>query len=152
MTLSLILVSQEPVVHLFEAAVKSRFGQSNRVRLDSYDEEGLRAIVEQRSAASCRPGSVPDEALSRIWDMQPAQAMPGMLSNCYKVQSGELRREDVTRLLSRTSSPALALQLVSNQTWSMDLQTNRKWPYSPFAAVCDESRQLQAEMRRNSTT
>ena len=65
-TLSLILVSQEPIVHLFEAAVKSRFGQSNRVRLDSYDEKGLHAIVTQRSAASCRPGSIPDEALSRI--------------------------------------------------------------------------------------
>tara|TARA_B100000945_G_scaffold302705_1_gene286559 strand:+ start:508 stop:1689 length:1182 start_codon:yes stop_codon:yes gene_type:complete len=65
-TLSLILVSQEPMVHLFEAAVKSRFGQSNRINLKPYEEKGLRAIVEQRSLAACRPGSIQDEAKSRI--------------------------------------------------------------------------------------
>jgi cell division control protein 6 len=65
-TLSLILVSQEPMVHLFEAAVKSRFGQSNRIKLKPYEEKGLHAIVEQRSSAACRPGSVRDDAKSRI--------------------------------------------------------------------------------------
>ena len=65
-TLSLILVSQEPMVHLFEAAVKSRFGQSNRIKLNPYKENELWAIVEQRSSASCRKGSVRDDAKSRI--------------------------------------------------------------------------------------
>ena len=65
-TLSLILVSQEPMVHLFEAAVKSRFGQSNRIKLKPYEEKELREIVEQRSSVSCKKGSVRDDAKSRI--------------------------------------------------------------------------------------
>ncbi len=67
-TLSIILISQEQILHLFEAAVLSRFGQSNHLRVGSYGREGLRSIVEQRAGLTCRPGSVPEEVVSKISD------------------------------------------------------------------------------------
>jgi cell division control protein 6 len=65
-TLSLILVSQEPILHLFEAAVISRFGQTKQLKVAPYDYDGLRLIIEQRAKATCRVGSIPDEVLDKL--------------------------------------------------------------------------------------
>ncbi len=65
-TLSLVLISQEQVLHLFEAAVLSRFGQSNHVKAGPYDDAGLRLIVSQRAKLTCRLDSVPSEVVDKI--------------------------------------------------------------------------------------
>tara|TARA_Y100001970_G_scaffold100945_1_gene126811 strand:- start:36304 stop:37515 length:1212 start_codon:yes stop_codon:yes gene_type:complete len=66
-TLSLIMVSQEDsVFSLFEAAIKSRLGESNILRMRTYVADELAEIARQRYEASCRPNSVSDEVLHKI--------------------------------------------------------------------------------------
>jgi len=66
-TLSLIMVSQEDSLFtLFEAAIKSRLGGSNVLRMRPYVANELVKIARQRYEASCRPNSVSDEVLNKI--------------------------------------------------------------------------------------
>ena len=66
-TLSLIMVSQEDSLFtLFEAAIKSRLGESNILRMRPYVAGELTKIARQRYEASCRPNSVSDEVLHKI--------------------------------------------------------------------------------------
>ena len=66
-TLSLIMVSQEDSLFtLFEAAVKSRIGESNILRMRPYVSSELVEIARQRYEAACRPNSVSDEVLNKI--------------------------------------------------------------------------------------
>jgi len=66
-TLSLIMVSQEDSLFtLFEAAIKSRLGESNILRMRPYVASELVEIARQRYEASCRPNSVSDEVLHKI--------------------------------------------------------------------------------------
>ena len=66
-TLSLILVSQEnSLFNLFEAAIKSRLGESNVLRMNAYSASELEEIARQRYEASCRPNSVSDKVLQKI--------------------------------------------------------------------------------------
>lgn len=66
-TLSLIMVSQEnSLFNLFEAAIKSRLGESNVLRMDTYSASELEEIARQRYEASCRPNSVSDKVLQKI--------------------------------------------------------------------------------------
>ena len=66
-TISIILVSQDPsLLRLFEPAIISRLGASNRVDLGPYNEAELRDIALQRSEASCLKGSVGDDVISKV--------------------------------------------------------------------------------------
>jgi len=65
-TISLIIISQEQVLDQLEGAVLSRFGQSNHIRLESYQETALTAIATQRAALSCHEGSISDGVLRTI--------------------------------------------------------------------------------------
>lgn len=66
-SVSLIMVSQdETLFSLFEKAIKSRLGASNSLQLGSYEANDLEGIARQRYDASCRPGSISDEVLSKI--------------------------------------------------------------------------------------
>ena len=66
-SVSLIMVSQdETLFSLFEKAIKSRLGASNSLQLGSYGANDLEGIARQRYDASCRPGSISDEVLSKI--------------------------------------------------------------------------------------
>ena len=66
-TLSLIMVSQEnSLFNLFEAAIKSRLGESNVLRMNTYSASELEEIARQRYEASCRPNSVSDKVLQKI--------------------------------------------------------------------------------------
>ncbi|MFL2975042.1 MAG: Cdc6/Cdc18 family protein [Candidatus Thalassarchaeaceae archaeon] len=66
-TLSLIMVSQEDSLFtLFEAAIKSRLGESNILRMRPYVASELVKIARQRYEAACRPNSVSDEVLHKI--------------------------------------------------------------------------------------
>ena len=66
-SVSLIMVSQdESLFSLFEKAIKSRLGASNSLQLGPYEANDLEGIARQRYDASCRPGSISDEVLSKI--------------------------------------------------------------------------------------
>ena len=66
-SLSIILVSQMgSLLKLFEPAIISRLGQTNFLQLNGYDEDVLIRIARQRYEAACRPGSVSDEAMTKI--------------------------------------------------------------------------------------
>ncbi len=66
-SVSLIMVSQdETLFSLFEKAIKSRLGASNSLQLGPYEANDLEGIARQRYDASCRPGSISDEVLSKI--------------------------------------------------------------------------------------
>ncbi len=66
-SVSLIMVSQDEMLFsLFEKAIKSRLGASNSLQLGSYGANDLEGIARQRYDASCRPGSISDEVLSKI--------------------------------------------------------------------------------------
>ena len=66
-SVSLILVSQDPsLMGMLEPAIISRLGESNVLRLEPYDSDGLVGISKQRYEASCKPGSVGEEVLEKI--------------------------------------------------------------------------------------
>ena len=66
-SLSLIMVSQdEAIFSLFEKAIKSRLGSSSSIQLGPYAAIDLEGIARQRYDASCRPGAISDEVLSKI--------------------------------------------------------------------------------------
>ena len=66
-SLSLILVSQDDTLFsLFEKAIKSRLGASNSIQLGPYSAIDLEGIARQRYDASCRPGAISDEVLTKI--------------------------------------------------------------------------------------
>tara|TARA_B100001175_G_C19502960_1_gene639219 strand:+ start:1571 stop:2746 length:1176 start_codon:yes stop_codon:yes gene_type:complete len=66
-TISLVLVSQDlSLMGMMEPAIISRLGESNVMKLEPYDFNGLIGISRQRYEASCRPGSVSDEVLEKI--------------------------------------------------------------------------------------
>ena len=66
-SLSLILVSQDDTLFsLFEKSIKSRLGASNSIQLGPYAAIDLEGIARQRYDASCRPGAISDEVLTKI--------------------------------------------------------------------------------------
>jgi len=56
-TLSLILISQEQVLDVLETAVISRMGNTNHLRIQPYNVEGLEAIATQRAVDGLVPGT-----------------------------------------------------------------------------------------------
>jgi len=66
-TISLILVSQDlSLMGMMEPAIISRLGESNVLKLEPYDYDGLIGISKQRYEASCRSGSVSDDVFEKI--------------------------------------------------------------------------------------
>ena len=66
-SLSMMLVSQDgSLIRLFEPAIISRLGESSVLALGGYDESALTGIARQRYEEACRPGSVGEDALSKI--------------------------------------------------------------------------------------
>jgi len=62
-SVSIILISQEQVLDVLETAVLSKFGQSNHLRIPSYDVNGLEAIIRQRAELALVPGTWTDAIL-----------------------------------------------------------------------------------------
>ena len=65
-TLSLILISQEQILDMFESAVISRFGYLNHLRLDGYDVEGLFKIACQRAEMAFTAEAISESVLRLI--------------------------------------------------------------------------------------
>ena len=65
-TLSLVLISQEQTLDFLEPAVISRFGRSNQLRLEPYDEQGLMEIARQRARIGLIDGSYSEGILRLI--------------------------------------------------------------------------------------
>ena len=65
-SLSLILISQEQILDLFEGAVISRFGRSRHLRMQGYDEEGLFGIAKQRVSLAFTPSSIDESVILLI--------------------------------------------------------------------------------------
>jgi len=96
-TLSLILISQEQVLDMFETAVISRFGRLNHLRLEGYDEEGLLGIVRQRAELALIPDSVEDSVLRLIAEAAApsgdARVVIDLLANSARLAEKEGRSE-----------------------------------------------------------
>ncbi len=65
-SLSLILISQQPVNEFLDQATLSTLKRTNQIVLDKYSAEELRDIVEQRAELAFFPGTVGDEILEFI--------------------------------------------------------------------------------------
>ena len=65
-SVSLIMISQEPLNEMLDEASFSSFRRANTVVFDRYDREELREIVLQRARAGLLPGKIGDEAVDMI--------------------------------------------------------------------------------------
>ncbi len=65
-SISLIMISQEPLLNLVDEASFSSFRRANSVMFDKYDREELREIVMQRVALGMIPGKIGDEPVDMI--------------------------------------------------------------------------------------
>jgi len=105
-TLSLILISQEQILDMFESAVISRFGYLNHLRLDGYDEEGLLKIARQRAEMAFMPESINESILRLIAEAATpsgdARVVIDLLMNSSRLAEKDGRSEilssDVQRL------------------------------------------------------
>ena len=90
--LSLILVSQElNLINRFEAAIMSRLGASNVLKLAPYLEKQLIEIARQRAELACRNGSVSEEVLAKIGRYS---ASSGDARMCIELLEGGIRRAE----------------------------------------------------------
>ena len=112
-TLSLILVSQEQVLEKLEAAIISRFGRTNHLRLEPYNESQLTEIVTQRASLSTRTGTVSEQILTHIGNL----ATLGRKFNSLAFASIFSLRPLVIRL--DTFSGSILLSLQNSKTASM---------------------------------
>ena len=95
-TISIILVSQDPsLLRLFEPAIISRLGASNRVDLGPYNEAELRDIALQRSEASCLKGSVGDDVISKVANTLPTRDARMVMDYLRRLSSGPRGRTNV---------------------------------------------------------
>jgi cell division control protein 6 len=105
-TLSLILISQEQILDMFESAVISRFGYLNHLRLDGYDEEGLFKIAHQRAEMAFMPDAISKSMLRLIAEAAApsgdARVVIDLLTNSSRLAEKDGRSEilssDVQRL------------------------------------------------------
>jgi cell division control protein 6 len=67
--ISLILVSQENVRLLMDEGTKSTFKQTNTLQLDSYDNDQLGSIAEQRVDLAFHPNTVQDGVVDLVADL-----------------------------------------------------------------------------------
>ncbi len=67
-TVSLIMISQEPIYDLLDEASLSTFRRSNAVMFDRYSRDELREIVFQRAEQAILPGRITDDAIDLIAD------------------------------------------------------------------------------------
>jgi len=65
-SLSLILISQQPVNEFLDAATLSTLKRTNQIVLDKYNQEELQDIVAQRVDLAFYPGTVDEELMSFI--------------------------------------------------------------------------------------
>ena len=65
-TVSLIMISQEPINNLLDEASLSTFRRSNVVRFDKYTQSELLTIVTARAEEAIIPGKITDDALQLI--------------------------------------------------------------------------------------
>lgn len=105
-TLSLILISQEDVLNFLESAVISRFGRSNHLRLQSYNEQGLYKIAKQRAELALVPGSYGDEVLRLVAEASSAagdarvaiEILEGAAKKCENAGRKEITIKDVNAI------------------------------------------------------
>ncbi len=65
-SISLVLVAVEDLLVYLDAASRSSFGVTHRLKLEPYGREALRDILAARAALALRPGSFSDDALDQI--------------------------------------------------------------------------------------
>ncbi|HID74051.1 MAG TPA: AAA family ATPase [Thermoplasmata archaeon] len=68
-SISLILISQQQIQTMIEPAALSTFRRGNRVHLEHYPRDVIRAIVEQRVGLAFNPGTVMPDAIDLIADI-----------------------------------------------------------------------------------
>ncbi len=65
-TVSLIMISQEPLLNMLDEASFSSFRRANSVLFDKYDRDELKEIVLQRTRIGIIPGKIGDEPIDMI--------------------------------------------------------------------------------------
>ncbi len=65
---SLIMISQEPLLNMLDEASFSSFRRANSVLFDRYGRDDLRRIVVQRAEMGIAPGRIDDEPIDMIAD------------------------------------------------------------------------------------
>ncbi len=105
-TLSLILISQEQILDMFESAVISRFGYLNHLRLDGYDVEGLFKIACQRAEMAFTTEAISESVLRLIAEAAApsgdARVVIDLLTNSSRLAEkdgrGDILSSDVQKL------------------------------------------------------
>jgi len=96
-SISLIMVSVEPILERLEPSIISRLGRSNALSLSSYKVDELEAIVEQRAHLALSPASFDQELLRLIAEAASesgdARVAIELLSDAAKRAEGSSRRE-----------------------------------------------------------
>jgi cell division control protein 6 len=91
--LSLILISQElSLMNRFEAAIISRLGMTNVLKLEPYGENQLIGIAKQRALLACKSGSISEDILSKIGRYS---AVSGDARMCIELLEGGIRRAEM---------------------------------------------------------
>jgi len=96
-SISLIMISVEPIIERLEPSIISRLGRSNALSLSSYTVDELEAIVEQRAHLALSPASF-DQGLLRLiaeaaGDSGDARVAIELLSDAAKEAENKGRRE-----------------------------------------------------------
>ena len=65
-SVSLVMISQEPLLNMLDEASFSSFRRANSVVFDRYDQKELKDIVVQRANAGIIPGMIGDEPMDMI--------------------------------------------------------------------------------------
>ena len=125
-TLSLILISQEQVLDRLEAAIISRFGQSNHLALKPYSANQLTAIASQRAALATRHGAVSEEILTLIGqssadsgdarvaiELLESSVMQAEKGGCREVEAKHVQKRTAMRV--NTVEPSIVDQLPEHE-------------------------------------
>ncbi len=96
-SISLIMISVEPIIERLEPSIISRLGRSNALSLPSYDVDELEAIVDQRAHLALSPASF-DQGLLRLiaeaaGESGDARFAIELLSDAAKKAENDGRRE-----------------------------------------------------------
>ena len=92
-TISLIMISQQPVNEFLDAATLSTLKRTNQIVLDKYSRAELADIVDQRVVLAFHPGTVDDELVEFIADISSefgdARFAIELLENAGKMANDE---------------------------------------------------------------
>lgn len=157
-SLSLILISQEPIYDLLDEASKSTFRKSNHVLFEKYGRQQLREIIVDRAGLALIPGTIGDGPIDMLADNAAdygdARLAIELLDRsavlAEKDSDGEITVEHVraAKAMIYSAVPEGKLQALDNNRRAVLLAISRaikKNPYittsaaeKTYAVVCEE--------------